>query len=306
MADVIGLGALNVDHIYRVDCILHDGEAVVNEVVSLPGGSAANTIYGLSRLGIKTGFIGAVADDDDGRLAIEDLRRAGVDTAWIEVKPQARTGATLCLSDSNARSIYVLPGANSLLTADDIDLRYINGARLLHLSSLVDEAQLDMLSGLMGRLKTVKVSFAPGTLYTVKGLKALSPILARSTLLFVNEDEIRQLTGHGVEDGAGLCLESGADMVVVTMALGAYIRDARDEYFVEAPARDLNVADTTGAGDAFAAGFLYGWLRGKGTEECGRLGHAVARLSITHLGARQGLPNAEELEQHYRQLYARD
>ena len=81
---------------------------------------------------------------------------------------------------------------------------------------------------------------------------------------------------------------------------------AENEYLVEtAPQDTISVVDTTGAGDAFAAGFLYGFLRDKGLEECGRLGDIVARFCITKIGARTGLPTLDELAKRYQQLYGK-
>ena len=81
--EVVGLGALNIDYLYQVERILDDGEAVIDEAKSSPGGSAANTIYGLAKLGVKAGFTGVVGDDAEGRVLLEDFQRAGVD-AWSQ------------------------------------------------------------------------------------------------------------------------------------------------------------------------------------------------------------------------------
>ncbi len=78
--EVVGLGALNIDHIYQVERILDDGESVVNEAVSFPGDSAANTIYGLAKLGVSTGFTGVVGDDAEGEMLVRDFQKVGVDT----------------------------------------------------------------------------------------------------------------------------------------------------------------------------------------------------------------------------------
>jgi len=313
--DVISLGALNVDHIYRVERILEDGEAVVKESASFPGGSAANTVYGLARLGVSTGFIGAVGDDAEGKLLRQDFHKVGVDTGQIKVNPEARTGSTLCLSDElGRRSIYVLPGANNMLTINDLDLDYINQAKMLHVSSFVDDAQFQILLKLMDKLdSSVKVSFSPGALYVSKGLESLKPVLARTQVLFVNQNEIRQLTGADASTGAETCLKYGCKLIVVTFSKGAddkdtdvvsYIRTAENEYTVESSRKNKTmISDTTGAGDAFAAGFLYSLLNEKSLEECGRLGDIAARFSIAKIGARQGLPTLDDLAQRYHQLY---
>lgn len=317
--EVAGLGALNIDYLYQVERIVDDGEVVVNEVVSSPGGSAANTIYGLARLGVNSGFTGVVGDDAEGEVLLQDLQQAGVDISQIRVKRKAKTGSVLCLSDRlGRRSLYVAPGANSLLATDDLELAYINQAKLLHLSSFADDKQFKILLELIDKLDlSIKVSFAPGALYAAKGLKALAPILSKTYVLFINQGEMQQLTGEGVITGAKICLNHGCRIVVVTLGRGirleldkegvtttSYIRDANNEYTIEPISQDIGVqVDTTGAGDAFATGFLYGLLKGKDLKQCGQLGDIVAQFSITKLGARQGLPNFTELAKRYRELY---
>jgi len=320
--EIIGLGALNIDYIYKVERILDDGEAVVKESISSPGGSAANTIYGLAKLGVNTGFTGVVGDDIEGKILVQDFEKVGADTSQIRVKPGLKTGSVLCLSDRlGKRSLYVIPGANNLLSMDDLDLTYINQARMLHLSSFADDRQLGMLLDLMGRLdSSVKVSFAPGALYVAKGFKALTPILGRTYVLFLNHNEIRELTGHDIITGAESCLRQGCDIIAVTLGKGmrlelgkgtrhttiaaCYIRDYENEYAIEATRQRLaSEIDTTGAGDAFATGFLYGLFKGKGLKECGLLGNTVAQFSITKLGTRQGFPTFNELNNRYQELY---
>jgi len=322
--EVIGLGALNIDHLHKVECILKDGEAVVSESIQSPGGSAANTIYGLAKLGVNAGFTGVVGNDAEGEIMVQDFEAVGVDTSQIRVKHGAKTGSVLCLSDRlGRRSLYVVPGANNLLTIDDLDLNYINRARIFHLSSFADDRQFKTLLELIDKLDlSTKVTFAPGALYAVKGLKALGLILARTYVLFINENEIQQLTGKNVTTGAESCLKQGCRIVAVTLGKGTklelgkevghrtvtavgYIRDAANEYIVEPSKQNIvPQADTTGAGDAFATGFLYGLLKGKGLEECGRLGNVVAQFSITKIGARAGLPTLNELARRYRELYS--
>ncbi|MFC1933149.1 carbohydrate kinase family protein [Chloroflexota bacterium] len=316
--EVVGLGALNMDCLYKVERILADGEAVVEEPILSPGGSAANTIYGLAKLGVNTGFAGIIGSDAEGKMLVQDFERIGVDTSQIRIKQKAETGSALCLSDRlNFRSIYVTPGANSLLTMDDLDSDYINQTRVLHISSFADDRQFKVLLELIDKLDpSIKISFSPGALYAVKGLKILAPILARTYVLFINQSEIRQLTGQDVPLGAKSCLEQGCHIVVVTLGQGtswktvmatSYIRDVENEYIVEPTNKStISTLDTTGAGDAFATGFLYGLLEGKGLRECGELGQIVAQFSITKVGAREGLPTLNELFQRYREFYNKE
>ena len=325
--EVVGLGALNIDKICRVARLTRDEEViaerhhlleyeetVVQELGLFPGGSAANTIHGLAKLGVSTGFLGVVGNDAEGRLLIQDFQSVGVDTSQIKVKPRAKTGLALCLSDMlNFRSIHVTPGANDLLTIGDLDLDYINQAKLLHVSSFVDDVQLKALTELMNKLgSSTRLSFSPGALYASKGLEALKLILARTDVLFINRSEMRQLTDDEVTSGAETCLKQGCKIVVVTLGKGVvyqsveavcYIMSEENEYLVEAAQPDTKSLDTTGGGVAFATGFLYGLLNKKSLEDCGHLGNIVAQFSIAKIGARQGLPNLDELSQRYRQLY---
>lgn len=311
---VIGVGALNMDHIYKVERILEDGETAVEWVKSFPGGSAANTIYGMAKLGISAGFCGAVGDDADGKKLLKDFEKAGVNTSHVLVKPKAKTGSALCLSDRGGRrSLYIQPGANSQLEPEDLDFDYINQADIVHLTSFAEDSQFQLSLGLIVRLgKAVKLSFTPGAIYAVKGLNTLSPFLSRTHFLFVNQSELQQMTRDDVKGGAQKCLKAGCRTVVVTLGKGkkigkttavGYIRDADNEYIIEPPSHSLAAeVDTTGAGDAFTAGFLYGVVKGKGLKECGRLGDFMAKLCISRTGARHGLPTEKVLALRYGKL----
>jgi ribokinase len=308
--EVIGFGAMNADRLYRLERILVDGEAAVEEFKVLSGGSAANTIYALAKLGVSTGFVGAVGDDEEGRMLLRDFGEVGVDTSRVEVEIGASTGSALCLSDRQGRrSLYISSGANGLLNGDDVNLEYINQARILHLSSFVHQRQLEIQRAVVDSLApSVKLSFSPGAIYDSKGLEEMAALMRRTWILFANMEEIKQLTGEdNFRTGAYRCLEKGCHIVAVTLGKDSagFISDGETEYTIPALEQKHTeaIADTTGAGDAFAAGFLWGLLRGKELEECGRLGSIVAQCSLTRLGARAGLPTPSELSQKYREYY---
>ena len=113
-------------------------------------------------------------------------------------------------------------------------------------------------------------------------------------MVFLNEDEIRTMTGEGHEKGSGILAGQGAGIVAVTMGgKGCWVRHG-DETFTAAAA-DVKALDTTGAGDAFNAGFLYGLVQERDVRECAALGNAVAARCIRHPGARDGLPCEKDL-----------
>ena len=306
---VIGFGALNMDYLYGVKQTVLDGEVPIDHIKVAPGGSAANTIYGLAKLGVRTGFVGAIGDDEQGETCLKELQDIGVDTTYIRIKKGKKTGLALCISDElGRRAIYVLPGANSLLNYRDIDINYLSQAEIIHFSSFVDEQQFNIQAELLEKLSgSVKISFAPGMLYAAKGILALSPLLRKSDILFINKDELEKLTGEDFMSGAKKCLKQGCQIIVVTLGKGltlepgkvitGYICDKDHEYKVETAVDFGGQPDSTGAGDAFAAGFLFGLIKQRKLDECGRLGDTMAHFAMREIGARAGLPTLPALKE---------
>lgn len=287
--EVVGFGALNLDELYRVERLLDDDEGEVVFVGAYPGGSAANTLYALAQLGLRAGFLGAVGDDDAGRILLESFKSVDVDTSGIVIKPKAKTGRALGFIDAQGRrTLYIEPGANSLLCKADIDFSYVACAQQVHLASFVGKEQWAIECELVRALssKTV-VSFAPGAILARRGLRALSPVLKRTQVLFLNRRELEML-GHtsDLEIGTRRLLRSGPQIVAVTLgAEGSYVTDGKRAYRVEAP-RVRRIVDTTGAGDAFAAGFLCGIFENRDLRECAKLGAQLARQAVSQLGGR--------------------
>jgi ribokinase len=288
-AEVIGFGALNCDKIYRVDDLATPGkETGVISATRQPGGSAANTIVGLTRLGVKTGFIGTVGNDIAGSLLLDDFKREGVDLQGI-IKADGDTGAALIFIDScGERAIYILPSVNDTFITTNHN--YAKTAKILHLSSFMGIDQLKMQISYVKQLgeKRTKISFSPGNIYVKLGLNELKPLIERSFVLFLNKEEANTLTGSSeVEDVASL-LDLGAKIVAVTLGdLGSYV--VTHSKSLDLPPFKSKMTDTVGAGDAFAAGFLYGQLTGKDLRESGLYGNFVASKSIGELGSRKGL-----------------
>ena len=293
--DVIGVGALNIDFLYKVDEILpSEGEIFIKEFSMSFGGSAANTIVGLSRLGKKVGMVGCVGNDREGKEMLEDFKKERVDISEIDITNH-RTGYALCFIDRDGkRAIYVYAGANDKVKLEK-KIGYLNKAKFVHFSSFIGKYPFNEQKKLINRLK-VKLSFSPGSIYARKGLDSILPIIQRSYVVFLNREEIKRLTGKGYVEGAKKMLELGASIVAVTLGReGCYIASKQGCFRVEGFSAD--VVDTTGAGDAFAAGFLYGLLEGKDLYSCGRIGNWVASLCIREIGARKGLPSKEMLEE---------
>ena len=288
--EVVGLGALNYDVLYVVERIARGGEEVgIRDVKKAPGGSAANTIVALSRLDVDTSFVGLVGTDKEGELILEEFVKEGFETEIR--KEEGYTGAAIGFVDAEGeRALYIYPGVNDRLGMEHIDMELINNARFLHTSSFVHTKQLELQCELARRIES-KLSFSPGMLCFKYGLDDLTELIARSEVLFISASELKSLMlSEDYEKGATKLLDIGAKNVCVTLGeSGSYVANSTGEsYLIDAYPTD--VVDTTGAGDAFAAGFLYGLLHEKGIYESGKLGNLVASFCIREYGCRKGLP----------------
>jgi len=297
--DIIGIGALNFDRLFKVDKLnIGDDEIFIKEEHEAPGGSGANTIYALGRLGLSAGFIGAVGADDEGRQIIKSFEETGVDTKGIVIKENERTSLILGFVDNiGERALYVSPRANSKLSVSDVNPKYFKSAKMLLLSSFVDDEQLELQKKMVrNSSKDSKIIFMPGALYCKKGYEKLKSILDRCELVFLNIEEMKMLLGLDHWSGSKKMIDSGIGTVAVTLgANGCFLRTRKAEY--EIAAVPTTAVDTTGAGDAFAAGFIWAYVNGKPIDACGRAGNLVAAGCIKHLGARSGIPSASELNE---------
>jgi ribokinase len=296
--DVIGFGALNVDKLFHVNAIAHaEEERFVKNFTEAAGGSAANTIAGLARLNCRTGFIGKTAEDREGKLLIDDFIKEGVDLNGIINSKKGRTGTVMGFVDEKGqRALYVDSGVNDTIEPKEIDETYASSTKFLHLSSFVGEKSFQTQKRVLGKIPVeVKVTLDPGTLYAEKGMEQLEPIVKRSFAVMPNARELEALTGKSDYcRGAEYLLEVGVKIVAVKLGKdGCYVTDGTTSRVVKP--FDVKVVNTTGAGDAFCAGFLYGIIKGKDLEECGRIGNFVASRCVMKTGARVGLPTEADL-----------
>jgi ribokinase len=296
--DAVGFGGLNVDKLFKVNKIAKaEEESYIIDCEEACGGSAANTIVGLARLGCKVGFIGKVAGDREGKMLVEDFCREGVDTNSIIHVKHGRSGTVMGFVDEKGdRALYVDPGVNDTIEFNEINVEYAFQTSFLHLTSFVGEKSFQTQKRLIeGLPQTVKLSLDPGELYARKG-SILELIIEKTFVLMPNLNELELLTKTAdYRKGADVLLKKGVEIVAVKLgSKGCYVTDGKENHNVE-PFK-VKVVDTTGAGDAFCAGFLYGLISGKSLYECGRLGNFVASRCIMKMGARPGLPYLKDLK----------
>lgn len=328
MLHCLGCGALNLDLVYEVESLeeirvpgleLHPGgevsgtrreaEAILDRLKSVGflraesgGGSAANTIFALSRLGWRTAFCGVVGEDATGDFILRSMGE--VDCTLVR-----RGGlSALCLVVLDARrrdrALFVVPHDPKLdLSGTDV-LKRLLKVRVLHMSSLIHAQGLLSQQRLADALTPKQIlSLDPGEIYARRGLEGIASLLRRTDLLFITEEEVRMLTGETWERGVerlrdlmdeaaktrplpGGCLFSeAAGRVVICKrgALGASVHSAR--LTLDLPVKPVTeVVDNTGAGDAFNAGFLHSVLEGQGAQEALRSGVKLAARSLSGFG----------------------
>ena len=296
--DVVGFGALNVDTLFKVNQIAGaEEESFIEAHSETCGGSAANTMVGLARLGCKVGFIGKVGGDEKGAMLLEDFEREGVDRSGVIRMKQGSSGTVMGFVDKQgARALYINSGVNDTITFEEINAKYASHARFLHLTSFVGEKSFDSQKKLLESLPNVKVSFDPGALYAKKGFVQLEPIIRKTYVMMPNASELELITGEtDYCKGADFLVGCGVKIVAVKLgAKGCYVTDGHERHLIGA--FKVETLDTTGAGDAFCAGFLYGLLKDKNLYECGMLGNFVASRCVMKMGARAGLPYAKDLK----------
>jgi len=296
--DVVGFGALNVDKLFKVNKIAEaEEESFIENCVEACGGSAANTAVGLARLGCKVGFVGKVGCDREGSMLLNDFNKEGVDTSGVIRAKRGKSGSVMgFVNKDGARALCIDSGINDTIKLSEINTEYVSQARFLHLTSFVGEASFQTQKKLLAALpETIKVSFDPGVLYARRGLAQMEPIIKKSYVLMPNAVELELLTGKADYcKGADALIGKGVKIVAVKLGGdGCYVTDGRERHLIEA--FKVKMVDTTGAGDAFCAGFLYGLLNNKSLYECGRLGNFVASRCVKKMGARTGLPFAKDL-----------
>lgn len=290
--DVIGFGALNLDRIYQVNHIAGpDEESYIKNMSESCGGSAANTIIGLSRLGLKTGFLGKVAKDGEGQKLLKHLKKEGVDTSALVIAPEGRSGMVHGFVDEDGeRALYVDPGVNDQVLLKEIDYVYTANCNLLHLSSFVGGSIKAQESVLERIPEDVAVSMDPGMLYAHQGLKNLEKLLKGTDILLLNQQELGLLLpGQDFEYQVETLFDYDIKILAVKNGSeGCFVSDGEEYHQIYA--FEVPCLDTTGAGDAFNAGFIYGILQGYDIKDAGVLGNYVASCSIQEYGACRGLP----------------
>jgi sugar/nucleoside kinase (ribokinase family) len=301
MAEVVSLGIHILDILGRPVTRIPPGQDVdlLEEIRLTVAGTAAGTSVDLAKLGVDVLAMGAIGQDAAGDFIVDTMRRYGVDTSALKRKAGVQTSATMLPIRPNGErpALHVL-GANAALSAQDVDLAAIAGARHLHFGGTYLMPKLDgeptarILA--FARERDVPVTLDLIAIDRPDLLEVIAPALPYVDYFMPGLDEARMICGlRDRQDVIRFFLDRGVRYTVFKMgAAGSSIAwrnagGAIEE--IRVPAFATSVVDSTGCGDAYCAGFITGLLRGWDLLESARLGTAAAALVITGLGSDAGI-----------------
>ena len=299
MADVFVVGSINQDFVLNVERRPEPGETVTNAQLSKGnGGKGANQAAAAALLGAEVTLLGRVGDDGFGEPLVEALAEKGVDTSLIGAAPGSSTGtAVITVTPDGENAITVAPGANRRLTPGDVEdaAEAIGGARVLVAQMEVPTEVVTRAVGVAVRHGTrALVNLAPSFEVPGELLEQLDPLV-------VNEHEAAFLLGEKVEgvDGAlsaaSELLALGPKSVVVTVGKsGAVFSDGESTEHLPAP--EVDVVDTTGAGDAFVGALAVSLAGDDSLRDAVAYAVRAGAAAVTQEGAQGALPTNDVIE----------
>ena len=307
-ASVVAVGDANVDLIAPVESFPgKGGEVSTGKLHKCAGGSAANLCVALARLGQDSRFIGRVGDDSLGRFLIDNFRKEKVNISQLQIDEKVGTGLQfIAITRDGERTMYGFRGANIYLSADEIDMGSVKNSRVLHISgyALLSDPQRKTTIKILkvARGAGALVSLDVGVLPATKVANRVHSILRSIDILFLGELEVSALVGtKKPEKAAKDLLKFGPKIVALKLGRkGCFILTEMER--VRSPAFPIKVVDTTGAGDAFDAGFLTGVIGEWGLKRTARFANALGSLSTTKIGAQSALPNRREVKRFLRRF----
>lgn len=272
----------------------------VEEVRLTAAGTAAGTAVDLAKLGAHTIAMGAIGDDTLGDVVLSLMDSHGVDVSRLARREAAATRSSILLidSDGHRRMCVFHPGVASTLTAADIDLAAVARADVLHVGGadalgqftegpLIEVLEFARKSGVTTTLDVLSSSCGPAT------VEMLGPALRYIQYFLPNEQQLASMSGSSDHaTGAAFFRSLGVEVVVVTLG-GAGSLVVTEDGETEIPAFEVEVVDTTGCGDAYAAGFVIGLTNGWDATSAAWLGSATSAMVARELGSDAGITNLD-------------
>jgi sulfofructose kinase len=290
---IVGFGENSVDIVYRLPQYPQPRTATAKVMIDRrdvrPGGQVATTLATCARLGLPTRYVGAFGDDDNGRLIRSELERRGVEVQRAVVRSATNRYAVILLDAGDGERVVLWQRDPRLaISPQDVRADWLEHARLLHVDATDEEASIALARLARDRGVPVTCDVDRVTARTVSLLEAVDvPILA--------EHVPTDLTGENDPERAlRLLRRTHAGRIVVTLGPhGSAMLDG--SRFIHSPGHQIDVVDSTGAGDVFRGAFICALLRGDGPDEMLRFANAAAAASCTKDGAIDSVPSLEDV-----------
>lgn len=295
--EVVGLGLAIVDVVLRIDRMPDwDDPRGLLDFALADGGPAGTACFVASTFGLRTGFVDTVGDDELGEHRRRSLERGGVDTSRLVPRegPEDHVVVVYVDASTGERVFSFRQGFLSRpLSPAELDREFIESARILHLDGSQAEAALAAARWMKQAGGTVVLDAAATSHKVLEPARAL---VAETDILICGSGFAPRLTGEDdIREAGRAALDLGPRVVVQTEGAEGSYTVSRDAEF-HTPAFEVDVVDTTGAGDTFHGAYLVGLARGWDLERCASFSSAVAALHCTVLGNRKGIPSMDEVE----------
>lgn len=291
---VIGLGQACLDFLGRLKVYPEeDGKCELLDLHIQCGGPASTALVTLSRLGIQTSFLGSISDDHFGSEIVKGLKDEKVDSTYLKITPGYTSQfAFIAITQAGAnRTVFWHQGSVPHLRAADVDLSPFSKAKILHLDGLMIEACLE--AARQARKRGLSVVMDAGTMRD--GSRELVSLV---DVLIASEGFAEPLVGRGASPEKVLAAlrQLGPKEVIITRGSKESVGLSGEELLFQ-KAFSIDSVDTTGAGDVYHGGYIYGLLQGWDVPECMRFASATAALKCREIGARKGIPRLEEIKE---------
>lgn len=295
--EIIGLGEIAFDWVNEIPHFPQPDEKI--DAISqnfFVGGVTANFLADCAKLGAKAGFLGAVGNDEYGKFLLDGLKKNGVDSTCTLKKSGTSSAVNFIMvaKDSGEKIIIQSPYLQKTqLDVADIKKDYFSNAKILHTTAIHTDLALRGIE--IARERGMLVSFDLEKQIAIRGVDVLKPVIEGVDILLPNKEGAKTLTVEAdIRDAARTLLSWGPKIVIMTLgADGCLIITENDEQQI--PAYKVDVVDTTGAGDAFCAGFIVGHvINGMEITDAAGIANAVAACKVQHLGATSGVPTWKE------------
>ena len=302
MFDLLVIGEINPDLILRGDVVPAFGQAekLVDSAALAIGSSSVIMACGAARLGLSVAFMGLVGDDEFGRFMLAAMGERGLDTSACVVGPDVATGLSVILAQPGGdRAILTYPGAIPLLTAEQVDLGLLQRARHVHVGSyFLQDGLRPGLPRLFARAREMGLTTSLDPNWDPRGVWDVGEILPQCDVFLPNQAELARISGSDdLMAGLDWLAERVATAGTLAVKLGKQGGVARQgSRAATAASLPVAVVDTTGAGDSFDAGFIYGYLSGYALEDALALASACGSLSTRGAGGTAAQPTLAEAQ----------